>query len=72
MPASLIFREASSRDVFLSIAQFANISLGFDPTFREAPVTVDLRNATLEDALEHGGRRDAHVLPRHRAAAPCS
>ena len=51
MPASLIFRDASSRDVFLSIARFADISLVFDPTFREAPVTIDLRNASLEDAL---------------------
>jgi general secretion pathway protein D len=51
MPASLIFRAASSRDVFLAIARFGGISLGFDPTFREAPVTVDLRNATLETAL---------------------
>jgi hypothetical protein len=34
MPASLIFREASSRDVFTSIAKFANISLVFDSTFR--------------------------------------
>ena len=51
MPASLMFRDASSRDVFLTIARFADISLGFDPTFREAPVTVDLRNASLEDAL---------------------
>ena len=51
MPASLIFRDASSRDVFTAIARFADISLVFDPTFREAPVTVDLRNATLDDAL---------------------
>jgi len=51
MPASLLFREASSRDVFLSIGRFANISVVFDPTFREVPVTVDLRNATLNDAL---------------------
>jgi general secretion pathway protein D len=51
MPASVMFREASSREVFLSIAKFANISLAFDPAFREAPVTVDLRNATLDDAL---------------------
>ena len=51
MPASLIFRDASSREVFLSIAKFGDISLAFDPAFREAPITVDLRNATLEDAL---------------------
>jgi general secretion pathway protein D len=51
MPASLTFRDASSRDVFTAIARLANISLIFDSAFREAPVTVDLRNATLEDAL---------------------
>jgi general secretion pathway protein D len=51
MPASLIFRDAGSRDVFTAIARFANISIVFDSTFRDMPVTVDLRNATLEDAL---------------------
>jgi general secretion pathway protein D len=52
MPASLIFRDASSRDVFTAIAKMANISLIFDPAFREMPVTVDLRNATLASALD--------------------
>jgi len=51
MPTSLVFREASSRDVFLTIARFADISLAFDPAFRETPITVDLRNASLDDAL---------------------
>jgi general secretion pathway protein D len=51
MPASLTFREASSRDVFITLARYANISLVFDTTFREAPISVDLRNASLEDAL---------------------
>jgi general secretion pathway protein D len=51
MPASLTFRDASSRDVFMTIARFANISLIFDTAFREAQVSVDLRNASLEDAL---------------------
>ena len=51
MPASLTFRDASSRDVFAAIARLANISLIFDSAFRETPVTVDLRNSTLEDAL---------------------
>ena len=51
MPASLIFREASSRDVFLTIARFANLSIAFDPAFREAPVTVDLRNSSVESAI---------------------
>ena len=51
MPTSLTFRDASSRDVFTAIGRFAGIGLIFDPSFREAPVTVDLRNASLEDAL---------------------
>src|SRR5207249_1522786 len=51
MPASLTFRDASSRDVFTTIARFANLSIVFDSTFRETPITVDLRNASLEDAL---------------------
>jgi general secretion pathway protein D len=51
MPTSLLFREAGSRDVFLAIARFAEISVTFDTAFREAPITVDLRNSSLEDAL---------------------
>jgi general secretion pathway protein D len=51
MPASLTFRDASSRDVFMSIARFGGIGLVFDSQFREAPISVDLRNASLDDAL---------------------
>jgi general secretion pathway protein D len=51
MPESLTFRDASSRDVFTAISRLANISLIFDPLFREMPISVDLRNASLEDAL---------------------
>src|SRR5262249_6873381 len=51
MPATLTFRDATSRDVFTAIARLANISLIFDSAFRDTPVTVDLRNTTLEDAL---------------------
>ncbi len=51
MPASLTFRDASSRDVFTAISRLANLSLIFDSSFRDAPVTVDLRNTTLDDAL---------------------
>jgi len=51
MPASLTFRDAASRDVFTAIARLANISIIFDSAFRDTPVTVDLRNATLDDSL---------------------
>jgi general secretion pathway protein D len=55
MPESLYFPNTSSRNVFLAIAKIAGVSIGFDPTFRDAPVTVDLRNATLRDALNAVG-----------------
>jgi general secretion pathway protein D len=51
MPAALTFRDANSRDVYTAIARLANISIVFDSAFRDTPVTVDLRDATLEDAL---------------------
>lgn len=52
LPDTLIFREASSRDVFAAVGKFADISVAFDPTFREAPVTIDLRKSSLVDALD--------------------
>jgi len=51
MPTSLVFRDASSRDVYLAIARLANVSISFDPTFRQSLLTVDLRNASLDAAL---------------------
>src|SRR3954468_8155755 len=47
MPASLVFRDAGIREVYLTIARFGNLSLGFYPAFRDAPLSVDLRNTTL-------------------------
>jgi general secretion pathway protein D len=52
LPASLTFRDAPSRDVFTAIARFANINITFDPTFRDQPVTIDLRETTLDVALQ--------------------
>jgi general secretion pathway protein D len=51
MPATLVFRDASSREVFQIIARLGNVSITFDPAFRESPVTLDLRNVSLSDAL---------------------
>ncbi|MEQ1573027.1 MAG: secretin N-terminal domain-containing protein [Vicinamibacterales bacterium] len=51
LPSSLIFRGAGSRDVYTAIARFANVNIVFDPTFREEPLTIDLRNAALDEAL---------------------
>jgi general secretion pathway protein D len=52
LPTSLVFGNgATARAVFMAIARFANLSLVFDPAFRDQPLSIDLRNATLEDAL---------------------
>jgi general secretion pathway protein D len=51
VPASLVFRNASSRDVFLALARFADINVVFDPSFRDIPISLDLRNTTFESAL---------------------
>ena len=51
LPPSLLFREASSRDVFTTLARVANLNVIFDPSFRESPVTTELHDVTFEDAL---------------------
>jgi general secretion pathway protein D len=52
LPESLAFRDAPSRDVFTAIARFANLNVVFDPQFRDQPVTIDLRNSSLDSALQ--------------------
>jgi general secretion pathway protein D len=51
LPASLTFRDASTRDVYTALARFANVNIVFDPQFRDQPVTIDLRNTTFQDAV---------------------
>ena len=51
LPDSLVFRDAGSRDVFTALARFAGVNILFDPAFRDAPVSIDLRNSSFEDAL---------------------
>ena len=67
LPASLKFRDASTRDVFTALTRFANVSIVFDPQFRDQPITIDLRNAGLEDALlslSNATRNFFHVTAR--------
>ena len=52
LPDSLIFREASSRDVLLVLAKLADINVVFDPGFRDSRISIDLRGASLQDALD--------------------
>ena len=51
LPDTLIFREASARDIFTAIGKFSNLSVVFDPAFRDQPVSIDLRQATIDQAL---------------------
>lgn len=52
LPETLMFREASARVVYLAIGQYGNLNVVFDPAYRDQQVTVDLRNATLTEALD--------------------
>lgn len=51
LPDSVVFREANARDVFSAIGRFANLSIAFDPTYRDQVVSIDLRQAPLDQAL---------------------
>jgi general secretion pathway protein D len=51
MPATVTFRDASSRDVYSALAKIANVNLTFDPQFKDQAIAIDLRGATLEEAL---------------------
>ena len=51
LPASLVFRDASVRDIFTVIARFANLNIVFDPAFRDDRITIDLSNVSLDQAL---------------------
>jgi general secretion pathway protein D len=51
LPDSLVFRDASARQIFTALARFANLNVVFDPDFRDATISVDLRKSSLADAL---------------------
>jgi general secretion pathway protein D len=68
LPGSLVFGSgATARAVFLTVGRFANISTIFDPAFRDQPLTIDLRNQTLSDAL---GALTASTHTFYRVTAP--
>ena len=51
LPDSVVFRDANSRDVYSAIGKFTNLSVVFDPTFRDQVVSFEFRGQSLEDAL---------------------
>ena len=56
LPDSLVFRDASTRDVFSALGQFADVSVIFDPSFVDEEVSIDLRDTTLSTALSSVAR----------------
>lgn len=52
LPESLVFRDASTRAIFSALAQFADVTVVFDPQFQDVPISVDLRGTTFDAALE--------------------
>ena len=52
LPDSLVFRDASTRNVLVAIARFSGLNVIFDPAFRDSTLSIDLRDTTLENALE--------------------
>lgn len=52
LPETLTFVNAPSQVIYEALAKLAGISLVFDPQFRSQPLTIDLRNMTLERALQ--------------------
>ena len=52
-----------SEDVFSAIGRFSGISILFDPTFRAAPLSIDLRNTSLRDALRSVARATGSFIP---------
>lgn len=69
LPDSVVFREAGSRDVLTSLARFGGISVVFDPAFRSAPLSIDLRGSTLLAALDAVGRSTGTF---YRVTAPAT
>ena len=50
LPDSMTF-STSSRMIFTALAKWADLTIVFDPAFREERITADLRNTTLTGAL---------------------
>ena len=67
LPDSLVFREASTRDVFSALGQFADINVIFDPAFVDATISMDLRGASLATALTSVARSTRNF---YRVTAP--
>ena len=67
LPDSLVFRDASTRDVFTALGLFSDVNVVFDPAFVDQRISVDLRRARLPDALASVTRSSQNF---YRVTAP--
>ena len=50
-PASFVFRDASLRDVLLTLGEIAAVNVVFDEDFVDRPVSIEAEDSTFEDAI---------------------
>ena len=67
LPDSLVFRDASTRDVFTALGLFSDVNVVFDPAFVDQRLSVDLRGARLTDAFTSVARSTQNF---YRVTAP--
>ena len=67
LPDSLVFRDASTRDVFTALGLFSDVNVVFDPAFVDQRLSVDLRGARLSAALASVSRSTGNF---YRVTAP--
>ena len=67
LPDSLVFRDASTRDVFTALGLFSDVNVIFDPAFVDRRLSVDLRDARLRAAFASVARSTQNF---YRVTAP--
>ncbi len=50
-PTSFVFRDASLREVLLTLGEFAGVNVVFDEDFADRPISIESEDVTFEDAL---------------------
>ena len=51
LPDSIVFRDASSSDVFVALGRFAGTNVVFDPAFADSEVSVDFQDISFSDSM---------------------
>ena len=67
LPDSLVFRDASTRDILTALGLFSDVNVVFDPDFVDQRTSADLRSARLSAALESVTRSTRNF---YRVTAP--